>query len=185
MSRAHCPQNRVNGMNTTSNRSVPKPQVGTRGNGLRSSAAAFRRERGAALIVGLVLMMVLTILGVSGMNMATLELTMAGNTQSQEAAFQAAETGIDIPLATGNYTTVGPTTVPVTPLGDGSYSTRSVTSCVTTTPVPDVAFSMGTSSGSIQAFHFDIIAVGIGPRGATDTHNQSFYVVGPGGGTGC
>lgn len=148
-------------------------------------AKPHRRERGAALIIGLILMMVITVLGVSGMNMATLELTMAGNTQSQEAAFQAAETGIDIPLAQGNYTTAAPTNVGPLPLGDGSYQTQSVTTCVTTTPVPDRAFSMGTSTGTAQAFHFDIVSVGTGPRNAVSTHNQSFYVVGPGGGVGC
>ena len=143
------------------------------------------RQSGAALIVGLVLMLVLTILGISGMNTATLELTMASNSQSQQAAFQAAETGIDIPMATGAFTTVAPTALPLTALGDGSYSTRSVTTCTATTPVPDIAFSMGTGSGTVQAFHFDIVSVGTGPRNASSTHNQSFYVVGPGGGVGC
>jgi len=143
------------------------------------------KQRGAALIVGLILMLVLTVLGISGMNTATLELTMANNNQSQQAAFQAAETGIDIPIAQQNYTTAAPWVLPVTALGDGTYSTRSVTTCMTTTPVPDRAFSMGTSSGTAQAFHFDVIATGTGPRGAVDVHNQSFYVVGPGGGTGC
>jgi type IV pilus assembly protein PilX len=149
---------------------------------LPSSAAS---QRGAALIVGLILMLVLTVLGISGMNMATLELTMAGNAEAQQDAFQAAETGIDIPIGQRNFTTLAPTSVPVTALGDGSYDTRSTTTCMTTTPVPDIAFSMGTSTGTVQAFHFDIVAVGTGPRGAISTHNQSFYVAGPGGGLGC
>ena len=150
-------------------------------NPLYTAAAA---QRGAALVVGLVLMLVLTVLGVSGMNMATLELTMAGNNQAQQAAFQAAETGIDIPLGTGGYTTAAPTTIPVTPLGDASYSTQSTTTCMITTPVPDIAFSMGTGSGTVQAFHFDIVSTGTQVnRGAVATHNQSFYIVGPGGGT--
>jgi hypothetical protein len=41
---------------------------------------------------------------------------------------------------------------------------------------------MGTGSGSAQAYHFDVVAVGSGPRNATATHNQSFYIVGPGSG---
>lgn len=139
-----------------------------------------KRQRGAALVVGLVLMLVLTVLGISGMNTATLELTMAGNTESHQDAFQAAETGIDIPIGQRTYTTLNPTTLAYTPLGDGTYGTQSITSCVETTPVPDIAFSMGTTTGTVQAFHFDIVSVGTGPRGATSTHNQSFYVVGPG-----
>lgn len=52
------------------------------------------RQHGAALIVGLVLMMVLTILAISTMRTATLELAMAGNTQYQETAQQLAEAGL-------------------------------------------------------------------------------------------
>jgi hypothetical protein len=44
---------------------------------------------------------------------------------------------------------------------------------------------MGAPSGSAQAYHFDVVAVGTGPRNAVGTHNQSFYIVGPGSGTGC
>ena len=53
--------------------------------------AAGRHQRGAALVVGLLLLLVLTILAISGMTTATLELQMAGNRQYQERAFQAAE----------------------------------------------------------------------------------------------
>ncbi|HEY4644766.1 MAG TPA: PilX N-terminal domain-containing pilus assembly protein [Steroidobacteraceae bacterium] len=47
-------------------------------------------ERGAALVVGLVLLVILTLLAISGMNTATTELVMAGNEMYQENAFQAA-----------------------------------------------------------------------------------------------
>jgi hypothetical protein len=50
-----------------------------------------QRQNGAALVVGLLLLMVLTLLAISGMNTASLELVMAGNTQYQQNAFQAAE----------------------------------------------------------------------------------------------
>ena len=135
-------------------------------------------QRGAVLVVGLVLMLVLTVLGVSGMNTATLELVMASNMQSQQLSFQAAETAIDLAVGNGSY----PTTAPVPFLSGPAYS---VMDCVTTTYVPDIAFSMGASSGSAQAYHFDVVAVGTGPRNATSTHNQSFYVVGPGSSAGC
>jgi type IV pilus assembly protein PilX len=137
------------------------------------------RETGAALIVGLILLLVLTVLGVSGMNTATMELRMAGNTQIQEDAFQMAEDAIDIGIAQRNFTTVGATTV--APLGTPNADRQARITFATTTPVPDLAFSMGTSTGSVQAFHFDIVGVGQGSGGATSTHTQSFYVVGPGG----
>ena len=140
-----------------------------------------KQQQGAALIVGLVLLTVLTVLGVSGMNTATLEVAMTTNMQSQEDAFQSAETGIDIAVANRTFTTLAPGIIPVTPLGDGSYSTQAVSTWMENTPVPDMAFSMGEDAGTVEAFHFDVVAIGVGPRNAISTNNQSFYVVGPGG----
>lgn len=53
-----------------------------------------KNQRGAALIVGLLLLLVLTVLAVSGMNSASLEFLMAGNEQFKQEAFQAAESGL-------------------------------------------------------------------------------------------
>ena len=136
-------------------------------------------QTGATLVVGLILLLVLTVVGVSGMNTATMEVTMAGNTQFQTDAFQMAEDGIDTVLAQRNYSTSGNTTL--APTGDPDYDRQAVTRFVTTTPIPDAAFSMGVSTGSVQAFHFDIVSVGKGPRNASSTHTQSFYQAGPGG----
>jgi hypothetical protein len=63
------------------------------------------RQTGATLIVGLVLLLVLTVLAVSGMNTATMEVTMAGNTQFQQDAFQMAEDGIDVVIGRREYAT--------------------------------------------------------------------------------
>lgn len=135
-------------------------------------------QRGAALVVGLVLMLALTVLGISGMNSSTLELTMAGNTESADDAFQAAETGINIAMAQGNWSTAAPTVVGVTSLGDGTYKTQATTKATACTIVPDRAFSAGVGGG-VMAWHFTIRATGTGPRGASSTHDQSFYIAGP------
>jgi Tfp pilus assembly protein PilX len=50
--------------------------------------------RGAVLVVSLVLLVVLTLLGVSVMNMTRLEERMASNSQELMQAFQSAETGL-------------------------------------------------------------------------------------------
>jgi type IV pilus assembly protein PilX len=139
------------------------------------------RQRGAALVVGLILMLVLTILAVSGMTASVFGLTMASNGQFSQNAFQAAETGIDIAIGQRNFTTGTPLFLPPTPLGDGSYETTATTTFQETTPVPDASFSMGEDTGAVQAFHFDIVATGTGPGNASSTHTQSFYIVGPGG----
>lgn len=138
-------------------------------------------QSGAALIVGLVLMLVLTVLGISGMNTVSVELTMANNLAAEHEAFQAAESGIDVAIGSRDFTTRGSVSVPAMPLGDGGYSAQTTTQCVATTPVPDAAFSMGTAAGSMRAFHFATTSIGTGPRGASATLNQEFYVVGPAG----
>ena len=50
----------------------------------------FQRQQGAALVIGLILLLVLTILAVSGVFTSTMELRMVRNNQSQERSFQAA-----------------------------------------------------------------------------------------------
>jgi type IV pilus assembly protein PilX len=129
-------------------------------------------QRGATLIVGLVLLLVLTIVGVSGMNTATMEINMAANTQFQQDAFQMTEDGVDTVIATRDYTTDAERTLEWLP--DTDYNRRAVTTYRMNTDVPDAAFS----SDEVEAFHFDVRSVGRGPRNAQSEHTQSFYVVG-------
>jgi Tfp pilus assembly protein PilX len=143
---------------------------------MRTFPAARAAQTGATLIVGLVLLLVLTVLGVSGMNTATMEVNMAGNVQFQQDAFQLAEDAIDIVLATRNYTT--DEDLPVDWLGNPEFDRRAITRWTgQTTPVPDEAFS----EGAVAAYHFDVTAVGRSPRSGSSVHTQSFYVVGQGG----
>lgn len=53
------------------------------------------RQRGAALIVGLVLLAVITLLAVVGMNISNSELASANSEQIRVRAFQAAESGLE------------------------------------------------------------------------------------------
>lgn len=70
------------------------------------------RQGGAALVIGLILLLVLTLLAVSGMNTASLELVMAGNEQYRQRAFQAADTGIEEALTILPGGTVAQSCVP-------------------------------------------------------------------------
>jgi type IV pilus assembly protein PilX len=130
-------------------------------------------QTGATLIVGLVLLLVLTIVGVSGMNTAKMEILMASNAEYQEDAFQQTEDAVDVVIGTRDYTTASTTVVDW--LGNPDYDRRAVTVYRDPpTDVPDRAFS----SGEVQAYHFDIVSVGRGPRNATSNHTQGFYVIG-------
>lgn len=139
---------------------------------LRSQPTLRSRQTGATLIVGLVLLLVLTVVGVSGMKTATMEVAMAANTQFQQDAFQQTEDAIDIVIGTRSYTTETNSLLPFT--GDPNIDRGAITVYRGNTDVPDAAFS----SDEIEAFHFDITAVGRGPRNAQSTHTQSFYVIG-------
>ena len=128
-------------------------------------------QTGATLVVGLVLLLVLTVVGVSGMNTATMEVTMAANTQFQEDAFQLAEDGIEVVIGTRAYSTDAPRTVEWLN-GGAAPDRRAVTTYRMNTPAP------GSSVGELEAFHFETTSVGRGPRNATSQHSQSFYVIG-------
>lgn len=55
---------------------------------------ANRRQRGTALIMSLVILLILTILGVTAMSTASLEEKMSGNIQEGTRGFEVAESGL-------------------------------------------------------------------------------------------
>ncbi len=143
-----------------------------------------RKQDGAALVVGLILLVVITVLAISGMNTATTELAMARNNQNYENAFQAAETGLETALSQGTFNTLANTNL-VTNI-NAHDSVTSVIIFEDSTLVPDRAFSLGVGSG-VAAHHFNAIATaasrrdagGTTDRDASAVHSQSFYIVGP------
>ena len=58
---------------------------------MKSTKAQKQTQRGAALFMALIFLLILTILGVFGMNIARMENMMAGNNQFQSAALNNAE----------------------------------------------------------------------------------------------
>ena len=142
------------------------------------------RQQGAALVVGLILLVVITVLAVSGMNTATTELAIARNDQTYENTFQAAENGLEEALAQNTFDTNTPVTVTKT-----ITAQESVTATINfedSTIVPDKAFSLGVGTG-IAAYHFLATSTAESKRGgsttdrdSTATHTQAFYIVGPG-----
>ena len=112
------------------------------------------------------------------MNTATLQIVMAGNVTAYDLAFQAAATGIDLAIARGGFSVESPGALPLTTFVDGA-ATEAAIVYTESTPVPDAAFSLGEDSIELRAFHFEITAVGTGPRNAVSTQRQGFYVLGP------
>jgi type IV pilus assembly protein PilX len=147
---------------------------------------SYAKQRGAALVIGLILMVVITVLAISGMNTATTELAMARNDQNWENAFQAAETGLEQLLAQGFFNTT--VSAPVTTYLTSNEEVTSALLYESTTFVPDNAFSLGSG---VKAHHFLATSTAKSlraPGSTTDrdsiaTHSQAFYIVGPEGPT--
>lgn len=142
------------------------------------------RQRGVVLAITLLLMMVLTLLGTSGLVTSVLELRMAANAQYQARAFAAAEYAIEQAIHTPGLATsisyASPLVVPASgdaPTVPGSSPdsyTYQVYFDTATTPV-----SGGEAMEGLRAYHFVVEATGKSSRGATDSHVQGFYVLGP------
>ncbi len=144
-----------------------------------------RQQRGAALVVGLLLLVVITVLAISGMNTATTELAMARNDQNYENAFQTAEAGLENALAQGNFNTTVAANLVQNITTNERYS--ATIQFENSTLVPDAAFSLGAGSG-VAAYHFLATSAAESrrlpgsqtDRDSTAVHTQAFYIVGPG-----
>jgi type IV pilus assembly protein PilX len=148
-----------------------------------TSASSIARQSGAALVVGLILLVVLTLLAVSGMNTASTELRMAGNEQYRKRAFEASEAGIERSIATGPFNpNAPPTAVAATPIDaampDDQYS-------LLITPAGSTAAPPGYSLKAFSAEHFTIQSQGFSFRqgstyqNAASTHTQGLFLVVP------
>lgn len=161
-----------------------------------------RRPAGAALVIGLLLLAVITVLAISVISTASLELQMTGNEQYQELAFRAAEAGIEQAIAAGDFTTdpaaiagryAAPmSTAPIPQRGTGmpiagcsnaadpaggpcEYFLR-FDHATGPTAIPG---GEPTQSTGLLAYHFVVDSFGVAGRGAYSHQIQGFYVVAP------
>lgn len=134
---------------------------------------------GAALVVSLVLLLILTVLGVTGMSNAALEMVMSGNRLYAEAAFQAAETGLRRRLAAGGFV---PGSAPQTLTGTTATGDRFQ---VTTRYVHSTASPpglVGSTRARIRArgylaHHFELVSLGQSRRNGQARHTQGIYLL--------
>jgi len=136
----------------------------------------FKRQQGAALVVGLLLLLVLTLLAVSGMNSASLEFVMAGNEQYRSNAFQAAEAGIEQTILQGTFNPGSPAqTLTGTPTATDSW-TATVTPQLGGVPLAAI---WGNSWNSFSTYHFEINSTGTSVRSASALNLQGVAVISP------
>ena len=114
-----------------------------------------RSQAGAVLIVSLVLLLVLTILGVSGVQNTTMEERMAGNYRDRFSAFQAAEAALRVgERSVGVYTTFADMDFDGT---DGTFDSDKFTgSADPTDPNNYIDVSIATISGVASTPEFFI-----------------------------
>jgi type IV pilus assembly protein PilX len=142
------------------------------------------RQRGAALIIGLILLVVLTLLAVSGMNTASTELRMSGNEQFRKRAFEASESGIERSLALGPFNAGAPPVTVAATAADPAMPDDQYALLVTS--VGQTSAPPGFSLKTFSAEHFTIQSQGISFRqgsttdqNAAATHLQGLFLVVP------
>ena len=146
------------------------------------SQVGMNKQRGAALIVGLLLLLVVTLLAVSGMNTASLELVMAGNTQYQQNAFRVAEEGIERTLKMNDTNIFNPSKAvyPATPAsvdvkGFGTYSYQ-VVAALGGAAQPAI---WTNSVDAFSTYHFEVPSTGTSSRNARVEQTQGVAVLAP------
>ena len=136
-----------------------------------------RQQRGAILVVSLVLLVVLTFLAVTALNTANIEEKMANNTQEAHRAFQTAESGIADTFA--DSTMFDLAVEKVNNIDDfGVYDAHGEvrTNFRQWTNPPR---GSGYSVTSFSAAHFEMSATGEAGAGATTTINAGAYQIAP------
>ena len=112
-----------------------------------------RDEKGIAMVVALVILLVLTLIGFSSINTTTFESNIAGNERSGTDAFYAAEAGLQVGL--NQIPSVAP--ISVTALKDASYWSGSIKD--KSSPKSLVAGKSFPYPGYDQSFSFRIYGV--------------------------
>ncbi len=142
----------------------------------KSALGRRSHERGAALVIGLILLLMLTLLAVSGMNSASLEFIMAGNEQYRANAFQAAEAGIEQSMALGVYNPGSAAqNLNGAPTPTDSWAVT-ITPQLGGTPQPAM---WGNSWNSFSTYHFEIQSTGTGVRTSRAINTQGVAVISP------
>jgi Tfp pilus assembly protein PilX len=156
---------------------------------LKYIALNHQRERGIALVVGLILLLILTVLGLTAIRATSLQERMSANNQQQTVTFQAAEQGIRLMMAElrhfisppgglscstlllcadQNLTGASITRVPVT----NSYGTSTTATIASAGTGPSSGTSLDVSSPLAKCLYTITSTATQAGANATDTHIQ-------------
>ncbi|HIF50721.1 MAG TPA: hypothetical protein EYQ42_04180 [Thiotrichaceae bacterium] len=148
-----------------------------------------KNQSGAVLITALIMLVILTMLGLSSMTTSTMEERMAANSQEINRAFQAASSGLELVFSDEDaFNTTNTeasdtyiksdTTVGGDPSGSNAYS---ATTEYSSTFIQQVSAPRGSGWDSTFAFYyFDLSATGSTASGASSSLHSGAYQVGKG-----
>src|SRR5579864_9453925 len=110
-------------------------------------------QRGATLVIGMIMLVLVTLFVLAAINMSTLNLRIMGNEQSRNESIAAAQQAIEQVASTDFTTNPQPVTVPVDINGDGTtdYSVAVATpTCLNSVPVKQSALKPVNPNGTIN-----------------------------------
>lgn len=125
---------------------------------------AHARQHGMVLLVSLMLLLILTIVAITAASTATLQEKMAYNSQQQNQAFAAAESGINLWISNFAETQIA-TNITNHAIADGSNNRMAFTSVSTPNPtncatvVPSYSLNAGEGAGTPQYACYEITSV--------------------------
>lgn len=153
------------------------------------------RQHGAALVVGLVLLLILTLLGVSGLGTATTEVRLADNKKQREFAFQAAESGVNEAILSGGLLSIDGSEVENSAVRNDIVYVYDHQDAAQNVPAAQVNVTVTTRyrgegdipagvdstafDANFSAIHFVAHGEATGQRGARASVRRGFFIPGP------
>lgn len=144
---------------------------------LKQQITARQQQRGAVLVVALVLLTVLTFIAITALNTSSLEEKMASNTQEVNQAFQVADSGVTKAFLDPNsFSLSAVVTDSVSAFGSNDAEAAIASEFKQWTAPPR---GSGYSATSFQAAHFETVSQGGTPGGAQTTVTAGAYQIAP------
>lgn len=134
----------------------------------------YRQQRGFVLILALVMMAVLTLIGVSSMNSANMELKAAANAKQHQVAFNAAQSLLEFTISKPGTNVINYQTMDATPQLYNGYVMAGASALSATISYTGCGKGTGGSLEAGKGFGFNFYNVRGGASNATGsaTSNQ-------------
>lgn len=130
-----------------------------------------KKQDGSALLVALIVMLVVTVIGLSLASSNRIDLMATGAFQTRAQTEEYAQS-----IIARELTAASPTATRTTTYADSTQNmtAEAVTTPITTTPPPGGGYSAG-----FTAFHYDVSISAQGPLATEVEVAQGYYMIGP------